>query len=107
MTDVCVRPCRVCCLQMNLKQDLEEVMDGNTKKLSDMEAELTLFTSKIERRQAEVDSMTKRIIATSGGNVEKVRLTHTGSNFALGLPLRAALTATYACLPGRCWRTQT
>ena len=59
---------------MNLKQDLEEVMDGNSKKLSDMQSELTLFTSKIERRQGEVDSMTKRIIATSGGNIEKVRL---------------------------------
>lgn len=57
---------------MNLKQTLEEVLDGNTKKLSDMEAELSLFTSKIERRQTEVDAMTKRIIATSGGNVEKV-----------------------------------
>jgi hypothetical protein len=60
------------CSQMNLKQTLEEVLDGNTKKLSDMEAELSLFTSKIERRQTEVDAMTKRIIATSGGNVEKV-----------------------------------
>jgi hypothetical protein len=60
---------------MNLKQDLEEVMDGNSKKLSDMQSELTLFTSKIERRQGEVDSMTKRIIATSGGNIEKVRPT--------------------------------
>jgi hypothetical protein len=61
-----------CASQMNLKQELEGVLDGNTKKLSDMEAELSLFTAKIERRQTEVDSMTKRIIATSGGNVEKV-----------------------------------
>eukprot|EP01045_Picozoa_sp_COSAG04_P022968 COSAG04_NODE_2667_length_3762_cov_170.003822_5_plen_307_part_00 len=52
-------------------------MDGNSKKLSDMQSELTLFTSKIERRQGEVDSMTKRIIATSGGNIEKVRLDKT------------------------------
>eukprot|EP01043_Picozoa_sp_COSAG02_P065904 COSAG02_NODE_10089_length_2028_cov_1.485744_2_plen_102_part_00 len=64
---------RSCALQINLKQELEEVLDGNTKKLSDMEAELSLFTRKIERRQTEVDSMTKRIIATSGGNIEKVR----------------------------------
>jgi hypothetical protein len=64
---------RSCALQINLKQELEEVLDGNTKKLSDMEAELSLFTTKIERRQTEVDSMTKRIIATSGGNIEKVQ----------------------------------
>ena len=68
---------------MNLKQDLEEVMDGNSKKLSDMQSELTLFTSKIERRQGEVDSMTKRIIATSGGNIEKVRLDKTRLHFSL------------------------
>ena len=61
------------CSQINLKQELEEVLDGNTKKLSDMETELSLFTTKIERRQTEVDSLTKRIIATSGGNIEKVR----------------------------------
>ena len=103
-----VRPCLtavfavafVCCLQMNLKQDLEEVMDGNTKKLSDMEAELTMFTSKIERRQAEVDSMTKRIIATSGGNVEKVGLSRTASNHALGLLLRCADCVLSVCLAG-------
>ena len=64
---------RSCALQINLKQELEEVLDGNTKQLSDMEAELSLFTTKIERRQTEVDSMTKRIIATSGGNIEKVQ----------------------------------
>lgn len=63
----------LCASQINLKQELEEVCDGNTKKLSDMEAELSLFTTKIERRQTEVDSMTKRIIATSGGNIEKVQ----------------------------------
>lgn len=65
----------LCAAQINLKQDVEEVLDGNTKKLSDMETEMSLFASKIERRQTEVDSMTKRIIATSGGNIEKVRLT--------------------------------
>ena len=59
-------------VQISLKQDLEEVLDANTKKLSDMEAELSVFTAKIERRQNETDSMTKRIIATSGGNIEKV-----------------------------------
>lgn len=75
-----------CASQMNLKQELEEVLDGNTKKLSDMEAELSLFTAKIERRQTEVDSMTKRIIATSGGNVEKVCPTR--------IPIRMGLSQT-------------
>ena len=68
--------------QINLKQDLEEVCDGNTKKLSDMEAELSLFTTKIERRQTEVDSMTKRIIATSGGNIEKVQPIRSAQNLS-------------------------
>lgn len=52
-----------------------------------MEAEMSLFTAKIERRQTEVDSMTKRIIATTGGNVEKV--CQTRMQIRMGMPQTA------------------
>lgn len=57
---------------MKLKQDLEAIADNNAKMLSDQRSEIKLFTTQIERRQADVDSMTRRIINTTGSNTDKV-----------------------------------
>jgi predicted nucleic acid-binding Zn-ribbon protein len=48
------------------------LLNNNAKMLSDQRSEIKLFTTQIERRQSDVDSMTRRIINTTGSNTDKV-----------------------------------
>jgi predicted nucleic acid-binding Zn-ribbon protein len=50
----------------------KRLLNNNAKMLSDQRSEIKLFTTQIERRQSDVDSMTRRIINTTGSNTDKV-----------------------------------
>jgi hypothetical protein len=43
---------------------------------TDMKSETRLFTTQIERRQGEVEALTKKIVATSDSNMGKVSSPH-------------------------------
>jgi chromosome segregation ATPase len=62
---------------MNVKVELAENADQASKLIGDLKGEMRLFTTQIERRQGDVEALTKRIISTSDGKLDKVRVSLT------------------------------
>ena len=58
---------------MTLKEDLEEISDDTKKSFGDIRSEFKFFTTQVERRQADSDALTRRVINTSESNIDRVR----------------------------------